>query len=269
MKSFLIAAFGLALASFSINRFAQAETLPPICPTTNTAANLDSVDGFCRITPEKYQVQIYEMGLCTENPVVGSVFSKDSCVPTLINSSPISANMAPGNVVNLKSQTSLARPASGEYSHAYMILSPIFKLQFSYTLAGVTYYSEGTSTRYSTPNSNAKTIAPSLSFDETIDTFDFDRGFSPNIDDFPVKGGTMSALLTDSELNAATSTGSVARLVGSYKPDSKVIISENTVGIEVEFTVTNMGGYIETGDDDNEIIGAFESGPFSMSFVTF
>ena len=272
MKLFLITAFGLALASTSINRIAHSEELPPICPPTNTAANLDSVVGdgnMCRLTPEKYQVQIYEMGMCTENPIVSSVFSKVSCIPTLINSSPISADMSPGNSVNLKSQTKLPRPASGEYSYAYMILAPIFKLQFSYTLGGVTYYSESTSTRYSTPNNNVNTVGPSLNFDETLDTFDFDGGFSPTVENFPVKGGTMTALLTDNDFKAATSTGSVTRLVGSYKPNSKVIISEDTVGLEVEFTVTNMGGYAATGDDDNDTIGAFESGPFSMSFTTF
>ena len=273
MKSFLITAFGLALASTSINRIAHSEELPPICPPTNTVANLNSVvDGdnnMCRLTPEKYQVQIYEMGLCTQAPIVSSVFSKDSCIPTLINSSPISADMSGRKSVNLKSQTRLPRPASGKYSHAYMILAPVFKLQFSYTLGGVTYYSKSTSTSYSTPNSNATTDGPSLSFDETIDTFDFTEGFSPTVENFLVKGGTMTALLTDNDFNAATSTGSVTRLVGSYMPDSEVIISEDTVGLEVEFTVTDMGGYAATGDSDNDSIGAFESGPFSMSFTTF
>ena len=267
MKSFLITAFGLALASASINRIAHSQNVP-ICPPTNTVENLNSVDGFCRLTPERYEVQIYEMGLCTENPL-SSGFSKSSCVTTLLNTSPVAANLANGNSVTLTSQTKLSRPNPGEYSYAYMILDSVFKLKLSYTLAGVTYYSKDISTRYSAPQSNTTTVAPSLSFDETLDTFDFDNGFSPSVVDYPVEGGTMAALLTDIDLKAATSTNSVVRIAAAYKPNSKIIISEDTVGLEVVFIVTNQGGYLETDNGDNNTIGRFESGPFTMSFTTF
>lgn len=270
MKSFLIAAFGLALASTSINRVAHSqESAPPLCPTTNTAENLNSVDGYCSITPEKYEVKIYEMGMCTADPIVSLVFSKDSCVPTFINSSPVSADMANGNLVTLESQAKLDRPTPGEYSHAYMIIDPIFKLKFSYTLAGVTYYSKDTSTSYSAPRSNTKTVAPSMSFDEKVDTFNYDGGFSPIVSEYPVPGGTMSALLTDIELKAATSSGSVVRIAGTYKPNSKVIIAEDTTGLEVQFIVKNVGGELETESNDNDTVGRFGSGAFTMKFETF
>ena len=57
------------------------------CPTSGaldaTIANIrDNMQGQCLHTPEKYELTIYEMGLCTSHPLTGAgnnkVFDKSS-----------------------------------------------------------------------------------------------------------------------------------------------------------------------------------------------
>lgn len=73
----------------------------------------------------------------------------------------------------------------------------------------------------------------------------------------PVVGGTINALLTDSNLGAATSAASVSRLVGVFSATKAVTITDETKGLEVQFIVTNQGGGVEScardeGPDNND-----------------
>ena len=58
--------------------------------------NLDSSDtsyGSCQTTPEKFEITMYEMGLCMTDPITGAggskVWDKSTCVTTMIDSSDI------------------------------------------------------------------------------------------------------------------------------------------------------------------------------------
>ena len=128
------------------------------CPESGSAnatevyiRNLDSSDtsyGSCLMTPEKFELTMYEMGLCTSDPISGSagskVWDKSSCVTTMIDSSGVTIDLAPGSSSSKTASlpSSETRPPSGTYTHAFVLLSNEFGLKGSYTFAdGTRYYS--------------------------------------------------------------------------------------------------------------------------------
>ena len=103
--------------------------------------NLDSTDttfGSCQTTPEKFELTMYEIGLCTSDPISGSdgskVWDKSSCVTTMIDSSGVTVDLAPGSASSKMASlpSSEVRPPAGSYTNAYILLSNVFGLS-SYT----------------------------------------------------------------------------------------------------------------------------------------
>ena len=113
--------------------------------------NLDSTDttfGSCQTTPEKFELTMYEMGLCTSHPISGSdgskVWDKSTCVTTMIDSLGVTVDLAPGSASSKTASLPSAetRPPSGTYTHAFILLSNEFGLRGSYTFSnGTRYYS--------------------------------------------------------------------------------------------------------------------------------
>ena len=270
MKSTLLT---IAISSISLAGFIQTEVksqeAPPVCQTNPDS--LAAVGGFCVLTPEKYGVKIYEMGLCTSNPLANNKFSKATCFTTLSNSSPSTTDMASGETFNLTSQNPIdGRPDSGNYTHAYIIISPEFELKFTYKLNDVNYYSNGVNSSASNPVNNASTTAPSKPFTETLNDFgDEEEGFSATAQAI-VSGGSITALLTDSSLNTSTAAAQTQRLIGVFAPNNPIRISQDTSGLEVKFIVTNQGGGLEACETElvNQVCN-FGSGPFSAKFTPF
>ena len=269
MKSTLlkILIFSVSTLGFIQNQ-AKSQEAPPVCPINPNS--LAAVGGFCVLTPEQYGVKIYEMGLCTSNPLANNNFSKASCFTSLSNSSPATTDMASGGTFNLTSQNPVeGRPDSGAYTHAYIIISPEFELKFTYKLNNINYYSNGDDSSASNPVNNVSTTGPSQSFVETLNDFgDDEEGFSASAQAI-VSGGSIAALLTDSNLNTSTASTETQRLVGVFTPDNPIQISEGTSGLEVKFIVTNQGGGLEACEGALDQVCNYGSGPFSAKFTPF
>ena len=260
----------------------EIETAPATCPTNPT--DFGSVGGFCVLTPEQYGVKIYEMGLCTSNPITSSGISKDSCYTSLENANPVITDFAKGNSFILKSQKEIKeRPKTADYTHAYIIISPEFQLKFTYMVNNINYYSSGINSSAFDPTNNATTTGPAKSFIETLNDFgDPEEGFSDSAK-AEVSGGVITAVLTDSNLKRSTSAAQTTRLVGVFVPNKPISITDKTKGLEVKFVVTNQGGGAEScaggGRDPEERregppegidqVCRFGSGPFSAIFSPF
>ena len=247
---------------------ASSQERPPVCP--RNPANLASVEGYCVLTPEKYGVKIYELGLCTSNPLANNKFSKASCFTTFLNSSPGTTDLANGETINLTTQTPVdGRPDPGDYPHAYIIISPEFELQFTYKLNDITYYSDGTDTTASNPINNVSNTAPPQPFVETLNDFgDDEEGFSATTQAM-VSNGSIAALLTDNNLNTSTAAAVTQKLVGVGTPNNPIKITPETSGLEVRFIVTNQGGGLEACDGAIDQVCNFSSGPFSAEFTPY
>jgi len=225
------------------------------------ATKLDSYSDYCLGSPDRFELVIYEMGLCTQNPIVGSpkAFSKDNCVTTMSSISGTTADLA-GKTVQLPPAT--GRPANATYTYAYITILNEFGLKGSISLNGTVYCSDSTGG----VNSNAGCTAANHT--EELDSFDesFEPDFGP--ENMPT-GGKVSAILTDSSLTRAANASSVTRLIGVFETNSgsPVVINDGVNGVEVELQVSDGGygiAFTPTG-----VPADFGSAPFKPVFTTF
>ena len=109
---------GLTIAISSLfTGYVKGEETPDLCK--DVLGTLDSSTGaysksaadiaadgtyFCAGTPDRFELDIYEMGLCTSNPITGSPkeFSKTNCVESMVAASAVKADLA-GTTVDLPS----------------------------------------------------------------------------------------------------------------------------------------------------------------------
>ena len=274
-KAIAISTFGVA-SLIPIPEAANAEA-PPTCSssdgvgsgdTLKTAVQVQSANlAYCLGTPSRFSLRIYQMGLCTSDPFSSPIatFSKNNCVTTMDSTAGVVSDLA-NSTVNLPNASS--RPASGTYTHAFIIIGPDIGLKGTFNLSDG---SGGTISYYSTNEGGVSTSSPSYNHTETINDFgDEEDGYSavwgPEI--MP-SGGQVSALLTDSNLVKVGSASAVERLVAVFETNSgaPVVLSDSTNGLEVELVVTD-GGYI-VEFDGNGIPENFGSAPFKPVFTTF
>ena len=293
---------GLAIASFSISGLLVSpqgvkaedftyEECPDSGSTDATVVNIDeNMDGECLHTPDKYELTIYEMGLCTNHPLTGNVgskvFDKSSCEITMVSTTGTVVDLAPGTATSKTSQlpSATSRPASNSYSYAYIILNTEFNLKGSYTLAnGTTYYTKPGTDSEGYPYGEAdSSLSAALGHTDDIDNLYFgddSLGWDGEMTatDMP-GGGKVSALLLKECTGAAcegteglaTTRANTDRLLGVFETNagSPVVIKDSTKGVEVELVV-KKSGYVMWLNDEGDEIGGFGSAPFKPVFSVF
>tara|TARA_Y100001968_G_scaffold332293_1_gene389876 strand:+ start:773 stop:1678 length:906 start_codon:yes stop_codon:yes gene_type:complete len=291
LKGLLISSIGFS-SSILLPQGVKAEDFSfEECPdpgTTNaTIAYIrDNLDGICLHTPSKYELTIYEMGLCTSHPLTGAVgskvFDKTTCIQTLVSTTGSVVDLAPGSSSSKTASlpASATRPASNSYGFAYILLSTEFNLKGSYELSnGTTYYSKkGTDEDGFEWGEADSSLTAAQGHKDTINNFYFEEGdgWDAEMTDTSFGGGTVAALLlkecsgatcegTDAK---ATSISDTKRLLGVFTPSSPVVITNTTKGVEVELVVKKGGYLLELNDGGDEING-FGSAPFKPVFTLF
>ena len=232
------------------------------------------------------------MGLCTSDPLATTTVAENgdvttdyainesSCSATFINENGVTLDLAGGAAQALTGGTNL-RPPNGSYGHAYIKIKNVFGLKGSYTLGGTTYYSKGV---VQSGVENGVSDTDESNYEEWEEKLvDFDKGSSCE----PVESnrlmaasetfstgvtGTMKALLASVSGSTYTGTtqancGDSTRIFGVFSPTNDVVISEQTQGLEVSFTITDRGVSVFGGN--NPYVVEFGSGPFTPKFQTF
>ena len=282
LKNINSIAVGFGLIGFAAFTDVAKASAPPKCTDaigakvdgkyTKTAAQIGNSMTFCSDTPERFEITIHELGLCTAQPIqTGSprTFSKDDCVVTM-TSTGVTADLA-NNVVSLPEMD--GRPTSNTYSHAYIIITNTFGLRGSVTIKNGSgndvKYCSGTNGD-STAGTTTGSFCTAQDHTETLDDFG-DGGFSAYFAPATMDGGgKVSALLTaaDANLTTATNASEVKRLIGVFETNSgtPVVINDSTNGLEMQLTVTDIGYGIQfvNGEPYN-----FGSMPFKPVFATF
>jgi len=280
LKNINSIAIGFGLFSFiAFPDVAKANT-PEKCTTAigaksdgkyqKTAAQIGNLMTFCTDTPERFEITIHELGLCTSQPIQTGppfTFSKNDCVVTM-TSTGVTADLA-NNVVSLPEMD--GRPASNTYTHAYIIITNTFGLRGSVTIKN----GSGNDVKYcssangdSTAGTTAGSFCTAQNHTETLNDFG-DLTFSPYFAPATMDGGgKVSALLTDANLTTAASTGDVQRLIGVFETNSgsPVVINGSTNGLEMQLTVTDIGYGIEFSNGEPTEFGSM---PFKPVFTTF
>ncbi len=238
--------------------------LPEPTKAATCAENPSSLSTSCTKTPERYVIKVYEMGLCTSDPLSGTNFDGSSCSATLTSSDGISVDIA-GATATLSGGTN-KRPALAAYEYAYVKMSNSFGLRGSYQLNNLTYYS--------TSSGGSSTSGSATNFTSTL--YDFDGGGtctdSPSYSTSEsLSGGTMKARIADSSYTTSTSCGSSTRVVGSFKPtDTDVLtMTSSTKGLEVSFTTTGISLTVIPDSDTGTTVSSFDGGPFQPQFEKF
>ena len=282
--------FGL-IGITAFTNVAKAEA-PPKCITaigakvdgkyTKTAAQIGNSMDYCTETPERFEITIYELGLCTAQPIqTGSprTFSRKDCVVTM-TSSGSTADLA-NSTVDLPSMN--GRPTSNTYTHAYIILTNTFGLRGSVTIkngsGGDVKYCSMTNKDGNGSNSTSGTTVGNFctaeNHTEILNNFADDGSFSAY---FPLEeedglmdgGGKVSALLTaaDANLTTATQASEAKRLIGVFETNSgsPVKITDATNGLEMQLTVTDIGYGITFTNGEPVFFGSM---PFKPVFTTF
>ena len=284
LKNINSIAVGFGLIGFTaLTDVAKAEA-PPKCTAaigakvdgkyTKTATQINDLGiSFCTDTPDRFEITIYELGLCTAQPIkTGSprTFSRDDCVVTM-TSSGSTADLA-NSTVTLPSMN--GRPASNTYTHAYIILTNTFGLKGSVTIKNgsgddLKYCPDtnGDSTAGTTAASGFCTPQPHT---EILNDFG-DGSFSAYFPEETMDGGgKISALLTaaDADLTTATNSSEAKRLIGVFETNSgsPVVISDSTNGLEMQLTVTDIGYGIGFSGGEPQDFGSM---PFKPVFATF
>ena len=284
LKNINSIAVGFGLIGFTALTDVTKAEAPPKCTAaigakvdgkyTKTATQIDNLGiSFCTDTPDRFEITIYELGLCTAQPIkTGSprTFSRDDCVVTM-TSSGSTADLA-NSTVTLPSMN--GRPASNTYTHAYIILTNTFGLKGSVTIKNgsgddVKYCPDtnGDSTAGTTAASGFCTPQPHT---EILNDFG-DGSFSAYFPEETMDGGgKISALLTaaDSDLTTATNSSEAKRLIGVFETNSgaPVVISDSTNGLEMQLTVTDIGYGIGFSGGEPQDFGSM---PFKPIFATF
>ena len=237
-----------------------------------------SQDG-CLKAAEKYELTIYEMGLCTSDPLVLSsgsrVFNKSeaSCVATFANNSGKRANIAGSQSVDLGQGT---KPPSNTYTHAYIVLSKNFTLKGTHSYGGVTHYSIQGTDEYGTLGFSSTNSSSYEEFTEMVDDVSGSEQWGPYMSatEHP-DGGSVTALLTgsgysvsDNGADAASSKSAVDKLIGVFAASgSGITISDNDTGLEVTLDSSKgMSVWFEGESEDTAGLG-FGSAPFRPAFT--
>ena len=249
----------------------------------NTCASSGNLTDSCYITPATYKITVYEMGLCTADPLAGTYINdsdevvtdntidESTCTKSFQNDNGFEVDLSGGASQSLSGTN--FRPPVDTYPSAYIKIKNQFGLKGSHTLGGTTYYSkdDGVATTnsalYGSWNENlmdfgnGSTCNGTQSSREMAGSEVFTTGVT----------GTMKAVLATlssgtyvgtTQANCANST----RMFGVFAPTVPVVITDDTQGLEVTFTITNRGMTIIP---NSNVPAVFSSGPFSPSFKTY
>ena len=295
-----------ALSSFGISSLITSSTAAKAeefnmsaCPDSGSsnatiAYIRDTLNGQCLHTPEQYKLTIYEMGLCTSNPISTNVFNKSNCTATMVSASGTVVDLAPGSssakIAALPSAST--RPASNTYTHAYILLGNGFNMKGSYTLSDgtTTFYSKEETDEWGTYGAADSSLTAAQEHTDLVDNMYFgeeEDGWDGIMSESTMPGGgKVSALLLKECTNTgnadgdtcvgangvAASQGEVKRLLGVFETNagSPVTITDSTNGVEVELVV-KQGGYLVwlNNPGNGWTIGGFGSAPFKPTFTTF
>ena len=271
----IISLLSLLFSLMLINKTSFAVTAEDSGPCS-TGTNLFSTTATaCRFTPQTYKASVYEMGLCTVNPMAGASLDKSTCTTVFTATDQTNGSehdFALGDAVLAGVST---RPENGTYQFPYIILSNVFTIKAQFTKAdNTTFYVHNDGGSGSC--GSADTTSPAQECISTLNQFAQNNVCDGEYLDAPVSIGTINGYLMQSSTldkrDGASETASnvcsnVDRLVGVINMNNPIVITPNTISFKFIFNVTGYGAQMFTNSaPGNNPNGGGGSGPFSGFF---
>ena len=271
----VISLLSILFSLMLINKTSFAVTAEDSGPCS-TGTNLFSTTATaCRFTPQTYKASVYEMGLCSVNPMAGASLDKSTCTTVFTatdQTNDSEHDFALGDAVLAGVST---RPANGTYQFPYIILSNVFTIKAQFTKAdNTTFYvhNDGGGGSCGT----ADTTSPAQECTSTLNQFAQNNVCDGEYLDAPVSIGTINGyLMQNSTLDKRDGVGETAsnvcsnvdRLVGVINMNTPIVISPATISFKFIFNVTGYGAQMFTNTaPGNNPNGGGGSGPFSGFF---
>ena len=230
--------------------------------------------GYCRFTPSKYEVAIFEMGVCTANPMSGNTFDRTVCSTTFTASDTtngFSYDMVDALDGTVELTGTSTKPAVGTYLFPYIIIGNTVTVNGS--------FSNGATTYYGLANGTVDTSGPTADHDSALITFGPNTACDGEYLGASADNGTINGYLTNSSLvkrlssdyagSGSDGCGSsdTKRLVGVMSLATPISITNNTINFKFTFNIRNYGTqFIETGGDN--VPDLISQGPFGGFFST-
>jgi len=249
----------------------------------------------CEIEPSYYAVTVYEMGLCTSAapltaPTALVAFDASMCQKVFESPSGSEVSVSVGATSPLVG--TMTRPASGTYQYGYMKIKNEFSIKASVDLGASPPYIGTTppsrsprycatkdgvtidnSTQYNPDSAVCDTSAPTAGT-ITAKVNDLNGADSGNAfkltgsDRISVTGGSLAPYLLTSTDKLAQSTSTVTGLLGVQEFTTPVVVTDDSVGFNTAFDVSNgstfsNAGYSTNGSSYAGYDMTFDSGPFS------
>ena len=271
----VISLLSILFSLMLINKTSFAVTAEDSGPCS-TGTNLFSTTATaCRFTPQTYKASVYEMGLCSVNPMAGASLDKSTCTTVFTATDQTNGSEHDFSLGDAVLAGVSTRPANGTYKFPYIILSNVFTIKAQFTKAdNTTFYvhNDGGGGSCGT----ADTTSPAQECTSTLNQFAQNNVCDGEYLDAPVSIGTINGyLMQNSTLDKRDGAGETAsnvcsnvdRLVGVINMDTPIVISPATISFKFIFNVTGYGAQMFTNTaPGNNPNGGGGSGPFSGFF---
>ena len=228
----------------------------------------------CRFTPQSYIATVYEMGLCTSNPMAGASLDRSTCTTVFTATDQSNGSLHDFALGDVELAGTSTRPANGSYTYPYIILSNQFSIKGEYTRDGTTYYITKSGDNCDAVdntgpaqecNSNLVQFAQSAICDGEYLGARFEGG---TLNGYLMQNSTLDKRDGAAEGSAGSCTN-VDRLVGVMQLDTPVVITPSTISFKFTFNVTGYGAQLFTSQNrpTNDPNDGGGSGPFSGFFT--
>ena len=206
----------------------------------------------CRFTPQLYKASVFEMSLCTANPMAGAALDKATCTTVFTATDQTNGSehdFALGDVDLVGTSTA---PEIGTYQYPYIILSNVFSVKGEFTKAdNTTFYinNDGGGGACGTVD----TTGPAEECTSTLNQFGQGATCDGEYIGAVVAVGTLDGyLMQNSTLDKRDGAGetsggectNVDRLVGVMNLTDPVVITPSTMGFKFTFNVTGYGAQL-------------------------
>ena len=271
MALIIFSVFGLS----SLNNKSYAVTAEAVKDCSSDTHLFTGSATACRFTPQLYKATVFEMGLCTANPMSGASLDRSTCTTVFTATDQTNGSLHDFALGDVELNGTSTRPVNGTYTFPYIILKNTFTIKAEYERGGTTYYVKKTGSACD----GVSTTAPAEECTDSLTQFNQAGNCDGEYLGARFSGGLLNGYLMrasdlDKRDGAADDDGSgacsnVDRLVGVMQLDAPVVISPSTISFKFTFNVSGYGAQMFTGAGrpNNNPNGGGGSGPFSGFFT--
>ena len=261
----------LAANAFALGANVDAETMNPCVATagTNGIISQTPASAACGATPQKYEISVVEMGVCTAHPYGASkdaeAFDASTCSVVYSDTTPTATDIAAliGTSLGMDGESTL--PPVGTYGFPYIMFENQFVTNTTFTAGNGTVW-------YGLADGSPDQTGPAADRTESLDNFNGPTCFSGYIG-AAVTGGTIDGFITNSAKlrSAAGSAGPLCALrthvVGVMSLSAPFTITPQTFGLNFQFLLTGQGTQFMSNNGNDAIPEEYGSAPFSGVFT--